>query len=293
MKHPIKIFSLIVIAVSSFFPSSLVAQEKEMPDLALTYLKKTDGSVYLEAYLSLFVDEENPLPDQYIQFFTGIDSLIEVGTMYTNAKGKAGINIPKGYKLPLNEEGYFKCIAVFNGNDSLEMAEMELEYKDLNLEMSLDEVDSVRTIHIKATELSENGEVIPVPEEDVYVFVSRMFSNLNIAEEWLDEEGEIIVGFPDDLPGDSLGVVTIISMFQDHSVYGNVENRQSIEWGIPSDNTLPGMYRALWAQYAPSWMVITLSILLAGVWSHYFFVIFKLVQIKRRSKHTERHDRQG
>ena len=80
------------------------------------------------------------------------------------------------------------------------------------------------------------------------------------------------VEFPDDLPGDSIGMVTIVAMFQDHGEYGNVEMRQTIQWGIPSDHSLPESHRALWTQFAPSWMVITLSILLAGVWSHYFFV---------------------
>jgi hypothetical protein len=284
MKQPNQIILTLVLAVAVLFPYSLIAQDKEMPDLSMTYLKKTDGSVYLEANLSLFIEEENPLPDQYICFFTGIDSLIEIGTMYTDAEGKAGISIPMGFDVPHNEEGYFKYLAVYKGNDLLEMAEIEVEYKDLNLEMRLEEIDSVRTIYLKATELSENGEVIPVPEEDVYVFVSRMFSMLSLAEEWLDDEGEIIIEFPDDLPGDSLGLVTIISMFQDHGIYGNVENRQTIRWGIPSDHSLPESFRGLWTQYAPTWMVVTLSILLAGVWGHYFFVIVKLVQIKRRSR---------
>jgi hypothetical protein len=288
MKRPNRIILTLVLAVAAFFPYSLIAQDKEMPDLLMTYLKKTNGTVYLEAYLSLFIEEENPLPDQYIHFFTGIDSLIEIGTMYTDAEGKAGISIPLEFDVPHNEEGYFKYLAVYKGNDSLEMAEIEVEYKDLNLEMRLEEIDSVRTIYLKATELSENGEVIPVPEEDVYVFVSRMFSMLSLAEEWLDDEGEIIIEFPDDLPGDSLGMVTIISMFQDHGIYGNVENRQTIRWGIPSDHSLPESFRGLWTQYAPTWMVVTLSILLAGVWGHYFFVIFKLVQIKRRSRKEEK-----
>ena len=102
----------LIIGVFVLLPAILHSQEKEIPDLSLTYLKKTDGSVYLEAYLSLYVEDENPLPDQYIQFYTGIDSLMVVGTMYTDAKGKAGIHIPAGYKVPTNEEGYFKYVAL-------------------------------------------------------------------------------------------------------------------------------------------------------------------------------------
>lgn len=284
MKQSIQIIIIALLTTGIFVPFSFGAQDKEVPDIALSYLKKSDGTVYLEAYLSVYTDDENPLPEQYIHFYTGIDSMIEIGTMFTDRSGKAGINIPATFNIPVNEEGYFKYRAVFEGNDSIEMAGMEVEFKDLILEMTLEEIDSVKTITLKATHLAETGEIIPVPEEDVYIFVTRMFSMLSIAEDWLDEEGEISIEFPDDLQGDSIGMVTIVAMFQDHSIYGNVENRQTIQWGIPTDHSIPESFRALWTQYAPNWMVITLSILLLGVWSHYFFVIFKLVLVKRKGK---------
>lgn len=285
MVRPLYILVTIILWIT--VPGILVAQEKEMPDLSLKYLKKSDGSVYLEGHLSLFNEEEIPLQDQYVQFFTGIDSLQEVGAMYTGANGKAGISIPEGFSVPVNEEGFFKYYARFEGNDSLEMAEAEVEYKDVNLEMRLEEIDSVKTVLLKAYEFAGSGDTVPVPDEDVYLFVTRMFSNLSIAEDWLNGEGELVIEFPDDLPGDSTGMVTILAMFQDHGVYGNVEQRQTIQWGQPSDITLSESYRALWTQYAPTWMVVTLSILLTGVWSHYLFVIIKLFQIKRERKKTK------
>jgi hypothetical protein len=120
-----------------------------------------------------------------------------------------------------------------------------------------------------------------------------MFSNLAIAEDWLDEEGELSFEFPDDLPGDSLGVVTIISMFQDHGTYGNVENKQTINWGLVTGDQVSESFRALWTQYAPTWMVITLAILLIGVWGHYIFVVYKLVQVKRKGRLDGSPDQEG
>ncbi|MCK5367862.1 MAG: hypothetical protein KAQ62_04895, partial [Cyclobacteriaceae bacterium] len=41
--------------------------------------------------------------------------------------------------------------------------------------------------------------------------------------------------------------------------------------------------RALWHTNAPLWMIITLIILLVGVWGHYIFVIINLFKLKSLS----------
>jgi hypothetical protein len=39
--------------------------------------------------------------------------------------------------------------------------------------------------------------------------------------------------------------------------------------------------RELWTPIAPLWMIITLIIMLTGVWAHYIYAIIQLVLIKR------------
>jgi len=58
-----------------------------------------------------------------------------------------------------------------------------------------------------------------------------------------------------------------------------------INWGVHKQ-----YYKAevpsgkLWTPIAPLWMIITLIIMLAGVWAHYFYAVYELIMIKRLSK---------
>lgn len=150
------------------------------------------------------------------------------------------------------------------------------------IDMEFSEVDSVKTITITAHTI-DNGKEVPITGETVTVFIPRMFSNFVIADLTLDESGMATTEFPVDLPGGKEGNLTIVAAMIDNATYGNVEKRVEKHWGIPTDY-LPSSHRALWTTRAPSWMIITLSILLAGVWGHYFFAIISLIRISRDAK---------
>ena len=152
---------------------------------------------------------------------------------------------------------------------------------DLVFEMNLTLVDSIKTVNVAAYTV-DNGKEIPVSGETVTVFVPRMFSNLIIGEIILDDAGTASLEFPTDIPGGKEGNLEIVAAFIDNATYGNVEKRETVHWGLPTDY-LPTSHRALWTQRAPSWMIYTLSVLLAGVWGHYFFAIISLIRIKRNA----------
>jgi hypothetical protein len=155
-------------------------------------------------------------------------------------------------------------------------------FKNVIFDMILSEVDSINTVTV-TVHTSENGKEIPVSGETVSVFVPRMFSNLPIGEITLDDSGSGSLEFPKDLPGGKDGNLTVVAAFIDNATYGNVEKREIIHWGIPTDY-LPTSHRALWTQRAPGWMIYTLSVLLAGVWGHYFFAIISLIRIRIDAK---------
>lgn len=167
-------------------------------------------------------------------------------------------------------------ILVLNVNAQDESAENS--FKEVVLNMALTEADSIKTVTVTAHTI-DNGQEVPVSGETVSVFVPRMFSNFIIGELSLDEAGTASIEFPSDLPGGKDGNLTIVAAFIDNSTYGNVEKREVKHWGIPTDY-LPASHRALWTQRAPSWMIYTLSVLLAGVWGHYMFAVISLIRIK-------------
>ena len=154
----------------------------------------------------------------------------------------------------------------------------ENTFKKVIFDMTLSVVDSIKTVTVTAHTF-ENGKEIPVSGETVSVFVPRMFSNLVIGEITLDDSGSGSLEFPNDLPGGKDGNLLIVAGFIENETFGNIEKRETIHWGLPTDY-LPTSHRALWTQRAPSWMIYTLSVLLAGVWGHYLFAIISLIRIK-------------
>lgn len=275
---------MILLLVSA--PSFAIGQEppeKESPTLDFTYLKKSDGSRLLTATLTIFRNRITyPVVGSNISFFTGTDSATAV--IPTNADGKAYLLIQSGTRLPVNEDGFSQCIAGFGGNDSLETTETSIVVKDAVLNMSLDLIDSVKTVTVWAFLTGGDNDTVRLAGETVKVYVSRMFNPLMIGEGTFDDMGRFTCEFPADLPGEADGTVQVIARIEENEQYANIETVQSYPWGVPSMHGPTGSHRALWTQIAPMWMIITLTILLSGVWGHYIYVIIQLILIKRESK---------
>jgi hypothetical protein len=187
------------------------------------------------------------------------------------------IMMKRALKISLIMAGLILALNIFAQEGATEAT-----HKKVVLNMNLTEVDSIKTVTVTAHTF-ENGKEIPVSGETVSVFVPRMFSNLVIGELTLDDAGTASLEFPKDLPGGKEGNLTIVAAFIDNATYGNVEKREIIHWGVPTDY-LPTSHRALWTQRAPGWMIYTLSVLLAGVWGHYFFAIISLIRIRIEAK---------
>ncbi len=267
-------------------PFPLLSQEKATisPYIQLQYFKNTDDTRLLQTTLTYSLNRmEIPLPGMEISFFSEPADKKLLGTALTDENGVARLELAKEIKLPLNSEGLWAFSTSFKGNDTIEAGNSELTIKDVKLEVSLLEIDTIRTISLKAF-TSENGKDMPVSGEVVMIYVPRMFSLLPVGEASLDENGKASLEFPPDLPGDWEGNLTIISKFEEHPEFGNVEVKAIKKWGVPALNSVPVAHRALWTKTAPRWMIITLSILLTGVWGHYLFAIISLIRIKRESR---------
>jgi hypothetical protein len=264
----------------------IFSQEETLisPYIQLQYFKNTDESRFLKTTLTYSQNRmEIPVPGMEISFFSEAAGKELIGTVFTDDKGVASLELTKNIRLLVDEEGLWEFSTEFKGNDTIEAGSSELSVKDVKLEMSLREVDSIKTISLKAVTTEHNSD-IPVSDEVVMIYVPRMFSLLPVGEATLDENGTASLEFPSDMPGDSEGNLTIISRFEEHPDFGNIEKKIEINWGVPSVNQAPVAHRALWTKTAPMWMIITLSVLLAGVWGHYLFAIISLILIKRDSK---------
>ncbi len=261
-------------------------QETISPNLQLQYFKNSDEQRLLKATLTYTLNRRDvPLSDREIIFFIGSkkDTLAKVST---NDKGIANLILSNEYILSLEKGGTWFFTSEFIAKDSIEAVSAEISVKDLKLEMSLDLVDSIKTVTLKAYTI-ENGKNIPISGESINIFVTRMFSLLPITDGTFGDDGTLSLEFPSDIPGDKEGIITIVAKFEEHATFGNVEKRDSKNWGVISNYKVPTSHRALWTKGAPTWMIIALTIMLAGVWGHYIYSIICLIRIKKSGDKEE------
>ncbi len=257
------------------------------PVMEMNYLKDTYGNINLRTSMLNYVNRQpRPLEGLEIDFYAGEDSLVFLGSVTSDGEGMAVMVLGDNAGLPRTSGEEIRYYSEYKGGENIMSAEYEIYITDVNVDMTLELIDSVKTVKVRAYFLNEGAEV-PVTDEDIYVFAARMFRDLPLGEGFLDEDGEFTLRIPDDIPGDADGNIEIVSRFDNHYLFGTVEKRQTAGWGVPTDPHIPVSRRTLWTQIAPLWMIITLSILLTGVWSHYIYVIVQLFRIRRIAKKEE------
>ena len=278
--------TLLLLSLFSIKASFSFSQEnsKISPYIQLQYFKDTQENSYLKTTLTYSKNRmELPLKGMKITFYSGPEKKKTLAEIITDDKGVAVYNLKHESDFLINSNGLWPFTSEFNGNDTIETGNSELLIRDVALNMTLTEIDSVKTIMLSAKK-TENGKEVPVSGETVTLYVPRMFSLLPIGEGALDESGSASVEFPATLPGDKEGNITVIARFEDHPEFGNIEKRATLKWGLPSNYIVPAGHRALWTKTAPKWMIYTLSILLSGVWGHYLFTLISLIRIKHEAK---------
>lgn len=207
-----------------------------------------------------------------------------LGEVTSNEKGISVLSFPAGFDFPRDEKAYILVYAEFPGNNSFDAAESELSFKDVNIDFEFVEKDEEKLIFF-AGKVNGQNDTLPLADDDLYFYKPCMFSDLMIAEGWFEENGEGYIKFPLDIIGDSAGVVEIIARISEHVDYGYVEKRRFINWATPFHAVATEVpTRELWTPIAPLWMIITLIIMLTGVWGHYIYAIYELYKIKKLGK---------
>ena len=250
----------------------------------LKYLKNTDNSRSLTYAVKYKAENGDLVPagGVTINFQCGVNSLASVKT---NQNGIAKYVVPASTRLMYQDDGKLKFVVSVTTNKLVMPKTDEISMKDIEIQMDCKVEDSIKKIFFKAFELGPNGERKSIPKTDINFYVPRMFSLLKVGEGSFGEDGTGQFEFPSGIAGDSVGNITIIGRIEENEVYSNVEKQQKIAWGVPENHHIPKFQRALWTAVAPTWMIVTLTILLLGVWAHYGFVFYKLWKIKQESRH--------
>ncbi len=286
MRAEKKYIGIISLVLLFAFASSLRAQDETeiiYPNFDFTYLKNTDNQKILTARLYTATEiSVTPLPGLTVKFFAN-EEMTELGEAVTDDEGYARYTVDDSFVLTVDADNNWYFHAEFEGNDKMEAASGDIWLTDVNLDMVLnDGGEGNRSVSLAAY-TTVDGEKVPVNDETINLYVPRMFSLLPIGEGTFSD-GETTIDMPEGVPGDSVGNLTVIARFNDHWAFANVEKRAETDWGVPSSLKVAESHRALWTQIAPKWMIITLTIMLLGVWSHYLFAIISLIRLKIKSK---------
>jgi hypothetical protein len=292
MKRIHLILILLPLLISSGFTKSVYALAKQdsvtvlNPSLNLLYECISSDTVKLTANLSVRKEDGIVvLENAKIQFkaYSGSKEM-SLGNVTTDPDGNAVTLISAKPGLPTDRDGKTTYSASFTGTSKYAPASSSVTAKRAKINVTFSQQDSVRNIHLKALQVEWNGEEKPLSKQTVNVYIPRLFSLLKIGEAELDANGEAFVEFPQKLVGDSLGNLLIIAKIEENDLFGTVKGEASVTWGIPKQYyTAEKPSRELWTPVAPIWMIITLIIMLTGVWAHYLYAVFQMIMIKRHS----------
>jgi hypothetical protein len=251
------------------------------PSIEFVSVQKSDNTIDLKAALKAKVKgtviKLPLLKVTFVQVTEAGDNVL--GFVITDRSGKAVFNT-KADSLKTDLEGKLHFKVLFAGNKAMEPAEEEVTVKRARLEIVPVKADSLLTVQVKLVDIGA-GTVKPVPGTVLGIYVKRLFYPLKVGEGTTDENGVASVEIPNNLPGDTIGNITLLAKLEEHELYGNLEAGVTQKWGIAVSDKLIEQPRALWSEHPPIWMIVTFIVLMTIVWGHYFVIIYELIRLRK------------
>jgi hypothetical protein len=254
--------------------------------LTFTCTSTSSDTIILKSQISVRHDDWNTNLMNALVIFSvgGKDAFTTIGQVKTGTNGEAILKISAKQMYFRNPQGMIGFKAEYAGDAKYEASAGESGLKPGKLIISFYEADSLKYVKVIASQLEADGKEKPLGGQTVLIYVPRMLSLLKIAEITLDSLGEGTAEFPRDIIGDAVGHLTVIAQIEENDIYGNIRAESKTGWGLPKHLIKAEQpSRELWTPIAPLWMIITLIIMLAGVWGHYTYTIVQLFMIKKKA----------
>jgi hypothetical protein len=167
---------------------------------------------------------------------------------------------------------------------TLNLYAAEEEYKAI-IQLKFSEEDSQKYITAQLNDFNNDSIGAPLEEIDLFFYVERTFSLLPIGDVFntTDENGEVRVEFPSDLPGDSVGNVKVIVKLEDADEYSDTETGEIVRWGVPTPIDVGIEKRSLWSAgaNAPISLLLLTNSLIAVAWGIIFYIMFRLYKLSK------------
>ena len=148
----------------------------------------------------------------------------------------------------------------------------------IDLKMNLQRTDTTYVISSLLIKKSDNS---PVKDISVLFEVKRLFGWMKIKEETTDSLGIANVILPINfLPESNTNKITIRGSVSDDDVVADVSKEFIFETKSNVQPSEEQIRREIWSSHAPVWLIITISILVGGVWLTYLYVLKLILSIK-------------
>jgi hypothetical protein len=224
-------------------------------------------------------------------FFNAETSQGFIGRVKTNNHGAGSLSLPARFKDQWDSLSAFTFIGTLTQNDRFEDQSTELEITKARIELSLNEVDSIRTIQARVLARQDTSWVAQ-PETEIKLVVRRLSSDLKATEEetfTTDEKGEISAEFVLSIPGDAQGNIVVGAKIDDHEIYGNLVSAKTAAWGQPLVPDSSFAKRTLWAtrDKTPLWLLIFPNLIIISVWGFIFYLVYLITRIIKVGKASD------
>ena len=290
MKNPIKYISYnfrflvliyIILSVNPQTSYALYFQDDDQlrSRISLHCVQHGDESIELVAKLRFRENRQYfNIPGVEVNFSGQVnDDITDLGSAITNENGEANLMLPESVNLTIGEDSLYTVYVDYEGNEQFGPSDNDFQFKKAKVVAMHEIVDSTYELDISAFQLDQNQT--PIGDQDIFVMTPRLFSNLTLANDYSDEEGNLVVTIPSDVPASQYGSLELIVRIPDTDEYGTLETRVLTDWGVPQNN-IDMATRALWTPDAPLWMVYTFAFLMLVVWGHYAVIIYKLYLVR-------------
>ena len=295
----LKISMLGLSAILGCFGSQLSGQETKEPEpvkkyVTLRYFNINNSDQYL-LLSAIMKTPEGVMPQKNISFSVYMDDQDDehlVGKNATDAQGLAKFFLPPSLKSLWDSSAKHTFTAVANaGTDEEQTQEVEMQKGRIAIDTS--NTDGVRSITVQVSKL-EDGAWLPVPDVEMKVGVRRLagvvLSGGDDPTYTSDESGNVSVEFTKlNLPGDSLGNLTLEAKVEDNDPLGNMIVEKTVPWGI-KETVQRNFFdqRTLWSTRfkTPIWLLLLAYSIVLSVWGTLLYLVYQLIKIKRLGRKT-------
>ena len=254
--------------------------------MELSYFQLREDSSYLTVKVQTRVDRQyQPVTGVIINLFLNEQSRSGMmGNITTDQEGRGIFILPPKFYTAKDTLSRLNFMARLMNDPVYQDRISSLEIQKASIRII--PIDSSKQISVSLTQIDSLNNHFPVEGVAIKCYVQRMFSQLSIGEEFnfTNENGEVLIEFPGDLPGDDSGNVELIVGVEEDDNFGNILVTSTLPWGselFKHEDTFD--QRTMWSsrEKTPVYLLIWPNLMLLSVWGVIVYLLLQLRKIHR------------